>query len=210
MSQPQINNPQSSSDSGKPDRALPKHTAIILIILTIFSLLVVGYNTLSPHMTTLTQQQFVTNTQILGSTSTVMDLRTQTVTSTTSIANTNLPAGYYQYCNVYNCNPYAAPPGYYNFGCTSSGPYGVINSYPVQCSGYLYMDSSGCTDLLVPVDNGYANNIQQYYHLRNLPASHPSIGSWVTVTGQLIMQDSSTGLNGGTCPATSILVSSIS
>jgi len=206
MSQPQANR----QSAGKPGKALPKRTAVVLITLTIFSLLIVGYNTLTPHLTTVTQQQIVTNTQNLQITTTALNVRTDTVTSTTAIANTNLPAGYYQYCNVYNCNPYAAPPGYYNLGCYPSGPYGVINSYPVQCSGYLYMDGSGCTDLLVPIDDGYSNNIQQYYHLRNLPASHPSIGSWVTVTGQLIMQDSSTGLNGGTCPATSILVNSIS
>ena len=212
MSRLQLNNPPASSDSSKSGgKVTPKRTTVALIVLVIFSLLLAGYSVLSPHVTTLTQEQLVTSTENLQSTSTIMNIRTQTVTSITSINNTNLPAGYYQYCDVYSCNPYAAPPGYYNFGCYPSvGPYSVTSNNPVQCSGYLYMDSSGCTDLLVPIDNGYTNNIQQYYHLRNLPTSHPSIGSWVTVNGTLNEGDSSTGPNGGACPSSSITVSSIS
>ena len=205
ISQPQIKS-DNHSGAGKP---LPKHTALALITISILSLLVAGYSALI-HVTTLTQQQFVTNTQTLGGTFTVMNVETQTVTSLTTLTDTNLPAGYYQYCNVYNCNSYAAPPGYYDLGCYPSGPYSVVGSYSVQCSGYLFIDGSGCTDLLVPIDDGYTNNIQQYYNLRNLPTSHPSIGSWVTVRGELTQQGSNMGPNGGACPASSIIISSIS
>lgn len=203
MSQPQINPSSNSSKSGKP---FSKRITIALILLTIFSLLVIGYSTFTPNVTTLTQQQLVTNTQKFQST--IVNFGTQTVTSITTVTNTNLPAGYYQYCNVYSCSPYTSPGGY-NFGCYPSVPYSVIGNNTVQCSGYLYMDGSGCTDLLVPIDDGFTNHIQQYYYLLNLPAFHPSIGSWVTVKGQLIQQGSSTGPNGA-CPASSIIVSSIS
>jgi len=209
MSQPQTNNPHASASS-KAGKSLPKPIAIALIILTVFSLLVAGYSTVTPHVTTLTQQQLVTNTQTLHSTSTTMNTGTQIITSVTTITNTKSPAGYYGYCNVYGCSPYVAPPGYYNFGCYSSGPYSVTGNNTVQCSGYLYMDGNGCTDLLVPIDNGYTNNVQQYYYLRNLPASHPPMGSWVTVTGELNQQGDNAGPKGGACPTSSIIVSSIS
>ncbi|HKM51712.1 MAG TPA: hypothetical protein VJZ75_11095, partial [Candidatus Bathyarchaeia archaeon] len=180
---------------------------VALIIITILSLAIAGYSTVNPHVTTVTQQQFVTTTQSIHSTLTVMSVGTQTVTSSVSrVITINLPAGQYQYCNSYNCSPYAAPPGYPGLGC---GPYTVASDTTVQCSGYLYADGSGCVDLLVPVDNGYSNNIQQYYYLQNLPASHPPIGSWVTVTGQLNQQGNNAGPNGGACPSSYINVTSI-
>ena len=162
-----VTNSGSSKSSAKP-------LNVALIIITILSLAFAGYVTFNPHVTVITPQQFVTNTPSLRSVSTFVNIGTQTVTSVTSVTNTNLPAGYYQYCNSYNCSPYVAPPGYYNFGCYQSAPYNIANGNTVQCSGYLYTDGSGCVDLLVPIDNGYANNIQQYYYLQNLPASPSS------------------------------------
>jgi hypothetical protein len=96
MSQTQSDNKHVSS---KPGKALPKHITITLIVLTVLSLLMVGYSELS-HVTTVTQQQFVTNTQIVVSSYTVVSVGTQTVTSVTTLTDTNVPAGYYQYCNV--------------------------------------------------------------------------------------------------------------
>lgn len=165
-----------------------------------------GFSALSPHVSTVTQQQLLTNTQNLVSTQTVTSAGTQTMTvfSTTTNSRISLPAGYYQYCQYYNCYPNPAPPGYYNWGCytTGAGP----NIY--QCSGYVYKDANGCIDLLVPIDDGYTTQAQLYFNLHNLPSSYPSVGSWVTVTGQMY-QGPSTGPYGGACPGSYINVTSI-
>jgi len=195
-----VGNPESKRSS--------KPLNIALVIVIILSLFLAGCTAFGPHVATIAQQQFVTTAQPLRSTSTSVNLETQTVTSVTTVTNTNLPAGYYQYCNSYSCSPYAAPPGYYDFGCSPSAPYSIANGNTVECSGYLYSDGSGCVDLLVPIDNGYSNNIQQYYYLENLPASHPPIGSWVTVSGQLYQQGNYRGPM-GVCPSTYINVTSI-
>ena len=197
---------QTTGNSDESGKAAAKPLNVVLIIITILSLGVAGYSTINPHITTVTQQQFVMNTQFLHTTLTVVNVATETVTSVPIVPTISLPTGHYQYCNSYNCSPYAAPPGYHDFGC---GPYTVASDTTVQCSGYLYADGSGCIDLLVPVDNGYSNNIQQYYYLRNLPASHPPIGSWVTVTGQLNQQGNNAGPNGGACPSSYINVTSV-
>lgn len=86
----------------------------------------------------------------------------------------------------------------------------------VQCAGYLYKDSSGCIELVVPVAN-YATGggamtptmATQYYTLHNLPQSYPSIGTWVKVAGQVLM-GSNTASNGAACPGNYINITSIS
>ena len=187
---------------------MSKPVTIGLIVITILALAVGGYSALNSHSTTITRQQFITNTQSVFNTQTQTAINTQTVTSTVTKGNgvATLPAGYYQYCNYYNCNPYPAPPGYYNWGCYSTS----AGNNTVQCSGYVYKDANGCVDLLVPIDNGYWNGIQQYYYLQNLPSSYPSTGSWVTVTGQLYLQGNNPAPNGSSCPTSSIWVNSIS
>jgi hypothetical protein len=79
-----------------------------------------------------------------------------------------------------------------------------------QCYGELYQESSACVVLIVPVmdpnDNGVTVN--QYYALHNLPTPHPSIGSWVTVTGQLL--NGSSGSSNESCPSTYINVTQAS
>lgn len=178
-----------------------------IIIVVIVGLAYAG-NSVSPlstHVMTVTQQQFMTNTQDIYSTQTEVVTNIQTlVERSVATVTSGLPAGYYQYCNYYNCNPYPAPPGYYKLGCYSTGAMNTI-----QCYGYMYEDSNGCVDLLVPVDNGYTNQIQQYYNLQNLPSSYPSLGSSVTVTGQLF-HGHNAGPNGGACPDSYIDVTSIS
>jgi len=177
-------------------RSMSRPVTIGLIVIAILALAVGGYSALNSHSTTITQQQFITNTQSVFNTQTQVAINTQTVTSTVTKGNgvATLPAGYYQYCN------------YYNWGCYSTG----AGNNMVQCSGYIYKDANGCVDLLVPIDNGYWNGIQQYYYLQNLPSSYPSTGSWVTVTGQLNLQGNNPAPNDGSCPTSSIWVNSIS
>jgi hypothetical protein len=194
-------------------KGLTKPVGIALVVITALSLAVAGYSALTPHVANVTQQQFITNTQsfVNKQTATIAGTMTMTAVVTTTNNAANLPPGYYQYCAEYNCNPYPAPPGYYSFGCASQGPYSSPGlSSTVQCTGWLYKDPNGCVDLMVPVDDGYTNQIQQYYSLQNLPSSYPSIGSWVTVKGQLYQNGQMMGPSGGACPASYITVTSIS
>lgn len=195
----------SQTSPNKPKKPLSKPLIAGLVLIAVLSLAFAGYTSLNPHAVTVTQQHFLTNTQSFYNTQTVTSFGTQTVTSLTTATKTgnNLPADYYQYCNVYNCIPYPAPPGYYDWGCYTNG-----SADTVQCSGYLYKDANGCIDLLVPISNGYWDQVQQYYYLRNLPASPPSPGTHVTVTGQLA-QGYNAAPNGGSCPSSYINVSSM-
>ena len=161
-----------------------------------------------------TQQQFVTNVQEEYSTQTVT-VTTGPVTSAAVSSITTLPAttsgstpgfGYYpppfleyQTCQ-YNC--FSPSPGDNNL-CQSVG----ANS-TVQCSGYIYHDTSGCLELAIPfVDPYYMDSVgYQYYTLRNLPTFAAS--GWVTVTGHLY-QGFNLSPTGGTCPLNYIDVSTI-
>lgn len=217
----QRNAPRVLSDMSQqgPSKSVPTSISVGLILITIVSLALVGYTALNPHVVTFTQQQFVTNTQNLYNTQTqtVTSFGTQTVTSievitsvTTATSTTTAAYGYgnYQNCGYYGC--YNPNPSYSYYQCQSAA-YG----YTVQCSGYLYQDTSGCIELEIPVTNWVNNpyNVvttgMQYYTLHNLPSSYPSIGSWVTVTGQLY-QGYNTGPNGAACPGNYINIISIS
>jgi hypothetical protein len=193
-----------------------------LILITIISLALVGYMALNPHVSTLTQQQLVTNTQNVYSTQTqtVMSFGTQTVTSfttvnafttTTSTANLGLSyenyygyGNYYQNCGYYACNYPGSYNGNYYTACQSTG-----NS-TVECSGYLYQPSTGCVELAIPIANGYwfESQVYQYYTLQNLPSSFTPGWRWVTVTGQL-NQGYNTAPNGAPCPGNYIIVSTV-
>jgi hypothetical protein len=76
----------------------------------------------------------------------------------------------------------------------------------IACDGYLTQDMNGCVILDVPT---ISNNYPPYnhYNLQNLPQSHPPIGSWVVVKGQLF-QGPNSGPNGA-CPSTYINVTTI-
>jgi hypothetical protein len=196
-----------------------------LILVALVSLAFAGYVALNPSTSTVTQQQFVTNTQ------TVTSLQTQTVnvlsTSTSVTTVTSSQAGippygygnyYYQTCDYYGC--YYQSPGYY-----SNPGYYYGYSYPpacqntgsgnnVSCSGYLYQADNGCTLLAIYTANNpypsYATTgVYEYFTLHNLPSIAPSTGSYVTVTGQLY-QGYNTASNGASCPTDYINVSSIS
>jgi len=84
----------------------------------------------------------------------------------------------------------------------------VGNNNTVQCSGYLYQDTSGCVELAVTVSSYYGLLSYQYYTLHNLPSSY-TIGAWATVTGQL-HQGYNYAPNGAACPGNYINVTSIS
>jgi len=82
------------------------------------------------------------------------------------------------------------------------------------CSGYLYLNQNGCSELVVPINGPYSQQVYQYYTLTNMPSSsaHTS-GAWVTVTGQLSLNEgggASQNPNGAACPGNSINVSSMS
>ena len=91
------------------------------------------------------------------------------------------------------------------YSCTS-----IHSNATAQCYGQLYQESSGCVVLIVPVidPNNSPGTVNQYYTLLNMPANHPAIGSWVTVTGQISQATSATS-NGQSCPSNSINVSQI-
>ena len=84
------------------------------------------------------------------------------------------------------------------------------NNETAQCYGELYQESSGCVMLIVPVMDPNNNPIivNQYYALHNLPASHPPVGSWVTITGQI--SQSQSGSSNQSCPLSSINVTKVS
>ncbi|MGA2784356.1 MAG: hypothetical protein ABSF09_06635 [Candidatus Bathyarchaeia archaeon] len=120
----------------------------------------------------------------------------------------------FQLCGPNGCS--FASPGYTAQQCGYNGCYystcQSTSQGTVQCAGYLYQNNSGCVELVVPVAN-YASGVgsttaTQYYTLHNLPASYPSIGSWVKVAGQLYMGNN-TSSNGTACPGNYINVSSI-
>jgi hypothetical protein len=214
-----------SQPTGQPtpvSKSIPTSISVGLVLITLVSLALVGYTVLNPHVTTVTQQQFVTNTQSLYNmqTQTVTSIGTQTVTSvgtqtitsittTTSTSTAGYGYGNYQNCGYYGCSSPGS--GYYFNGnyyttCQSTG-----NGNTFQCSGYLYQNSNGCIELVVPIFSGYSfeSPAYQYYTLQNLPSSHPPAGTWVTVNGQL-NQGYNMPSNGPACPGNYINVTSIS
>ena len=173
-----------------------KHSRGFVIVLAVIAVLVIGflglvYSGNGPSATGVVtkQQQFVTNVQEVYSTQTITLTTTPVTTAaTTSIAalpitssgsgSGSYPPPYLQYQTCqFNC---FYPNPTYNSLCQSTG----ANS-TVQCSGYIYHDTSGCVELAIPfVDPYYMDSVgYQYYTLRNLPSFAPS--GWVTVTGHL-------------------------
>ena len=190
-----------------------------LALIAILSLAFAGYTALNPHALTVTEEQFVTNTQNLYSVQTQTVTNVNTVLSVTTVTNAQ-PNGFgnYQSCGYYGCYPssgYYYPPSYYNGYYGYSPPCQLTGSNgAVTCSGYLYQAQNGCTLLVVPTTSNpypsYATgNVIEYYTLHNLPSSTPQLGSWITVNGQLY-QGYYTASNGASCPNNYIVVSTIS
>jgi len=77
----------------------------------------------------------------------------------------------------------------------------------IQCSGRLLQSPRGCIILGFIASSG-DTNATQYYTLHNLPSTYPSLGSWVTVTGQLYQGYNYSPI-GAPCPGNYINVTSI-
>lgn len=193
-----------------------KLTIAGLALVAILSLAFAGYTALNPHMSTVTQQQFLTNTesfynrqtQTATSLSTVTSVQVVTQTTTTGYGN-----GYYQNCPYYGC---AYPPQNYNPAYSNYYSYqppcqaNSASSNAVSCQGFFYQASNGCTVLVIPVWNPAIQEsyVYQYYTLQNLTTTYPN-WTWVTVNGQLY-QGSNTSSSGAACPGNYITVNSIS
>ncbi len=170
-----------------------------------------GYTITTPHMATVTQQQYLTNTQNFYSTQTQTVTATNTVTTAAAVANAaiNLNGdgpGYYQTGGYYGCYP---AQGYTYTPCT---PVGSGSGNTVTCYGYLIQNASGCTQISVRTTDPYywASGIQYvHYALQNLPASYPPMGSWVDVTGQLTITNTSITAANSACSPNTLTVSSI-
>ena len=202
-----------------------------LVVIAILSLAFAGYTAQNPRVTTVTQQQLLTNTQSLTNTLTVTN--TKTATSATTITSTSVSTasiGYgYGYGNGYGYGynpyyPYYPYPNYQNCGASCPPSSNYLNNYNAcnlnngmgsnktfQCFGYIYQDSGGCTELAVPMPNPpyyFENPVIHYYGLQNLPSNLPPMGSWVTVTGQW-NQGPNTSTSGAACPINYLNVTSI-
>ena len=239
MSQPKKEETNQPSQPSQPSRSSGgKWTIAGLALVAILGLGFAGYTALNPHMSTVTQQQFMTNTQSFYNTqtqtatsfSTVTRVQVVTQTATTGYANEyyqnycsyygcGYGNGYYQSCSYYGCAyppQYYNPPEYYNPAYSNYYYYqppceaNSANSNAVSCQGFFYQAGNGCTVLVIPVSNPYIqeSTVYQYYTLQNLTTTYPN-WTWVTVNGQLY-QGSNTSSSGVACPGNYITVSSIS
>ena len=183
-----VSEPDQPNQPGKrpSNRSRTRTIGIIgLALVAILALGFAGYTALNPRVTTVTQQQFLTNTQSVYNTQTQTMTAVSQVTQVVTVTNTQTTLGtglgpqswYYQYCSPYGCmyppgpsyntyNPYSPPnpwyPGYYN-----GAYYGYWNGnfYPpcqtnesnntVTCSGYIFQAQNGCTVLVIPIANPY-------------------------------------------------------
>ena len=182
-----------------------------IALAAILSLGIAGYTNMTPHLATVTQLQYLTSTQNFYSTQTLTVTSRNTVsTAVASNEAANLSGnnpGYYQSCGYYGCYP---SQGYTYAPCTPSGTPG---SNIVTCYGYLMQNgSTSCVQISVAVtDPDYMRSgiFWVHYTLQNLPSSHPQMGSWVDVVGQLNIVDSNISANSASCSPNTIIVSSI-
>lgn len=179
-----------------------------IALVAILSLGVAGYTTLTPHSATVTEQQQLTNTENFYTTQTQTLTSISTVTSSVATnAAINLNGGgpaYYQTCGYYGCYP---AQGYTYTPCSSTG-----TSNTVTCYGYLIQNGKGCVQVSVPTtdpDYWRSGIWWVHYKLQNLPSSYPSIGSWVNVTGQLNISNTSMSANSASCSPNTITVTSV-
>ena len=230
--------PGQASQPGRTGRSsIRTATMIGLALVATLALGFAGYTALNPHVSTITEQQLLTNTQNVYSTQTQTLTSVSQTTQVVTVTNTQAATvGYGQqpaYCSPYGCgyasganyntyNPYS-PPNPWNAGYYNGAYYGYWNGnfYPpcqssgssnnVTCSGYLFEAQNGCTVLVIPIANPYYSESYafQYYTLHNLPSNVPSNGSWVSVAGALY-QGANTSSNGASCPGNYIDVTSIS
>jgi hypothetical protein len=170
---------------------------VAIIVLVIVIILDVAYasfsasNAITPFMQIATNPLSPPSPPVIAANTTIIGT-TPVITSTTSEAS------------ALDQNP--AVLGNYN-SCTS-----ISSNATVQGYGQLYQKSSGCVMLIVPVmdTNDNPGVVNQYYALHNLPATYPPIDSWVTISGQIITQPSSSNGNSQSCPLSYINVTTVS
>ena len=220
----QTNQPNQPSQPRSSRSSVRTLGIVGLVLVTILSLAFAGYIAQNPHVTTVTQQQLLTNTQSLTNTLTVTNTKTATATSATTITSTTVSTtsigygygygyGYYPgYPNYQNCGASCPPSSSYlnNYNtCNLNNPTGSSSTF--QCYGYIYQDSGGCVVLAVPMPNPpyyFENPVTHYYGLHNLPSNSPPMGSWVTVSGQW-NQGINTSPSGAACPFNYLNVTAI-
>ena len=206
MSQPETSNkpnqkqPSQPGQPTQPDKSKNNRGAIRtvgmigLALVAILALGFAGYTALNPHMTTITQQQFQTNTQSVYRTQTQIVTTLSQVTQVVTVTNTEattesglgVQPGYYEYCSLYGCmyppgpsyntyNPYHPPnpwyPGYYNgayYGYWNGNFYTPCqtseSNNSVTCSGYIFQAQNGCTVLVIPIANPYYSESFAYQY----------------------------------------------
>lgn len=188
----------------------------LLVFVAIISAAFIGFTSLNPQVVTVTQQQFLTNTQSFYSTQTVTSVSTvtsfQTVTSaaTAGYGNGYTGPGYMYYPNYSNCSYYGCYYGTPAYASISDLCKTTSQNTTIQCSGYLHQPSSVCTELAIPYYNPDILESTAYLYLTlfNLPSTHPPSGAWVTVTGEL-NQGYSPGSYGPLCTSDYIIVVSL-
>jgi len=202
MSQPDSNTTnkdcqpnQAPNQATKPKGSSTRTAGIIgLALVAILALGFAGYTALNPHVSTVTQQQLVTNTQSVYNTQTQTITSVAQVTQIQTVANNQAVTvagqgaqGYAQYCSAYGCmsppasiyntyNPSQPPnpwvPGYYQ-----GAYYGYYNgnfvppcnaqgasNNTVTCSGYIFTAQNGCTVLVIPVANPFYSESISYQY----------------------------------------------
>jgi len=132
--------------TNQPNPKRRGHFGIVIVAVLLIVVLVVllaNYNPLTSHVTTVTQQQFLTNTQNLYSTQTVTNVgiitSQTTMTSTATYPITTYPygSGYYQNCGYSTCYPpHYGYNGYYNrnYNGYSNGYWYYYGQSPYYCS----------------------------------------------------------------------------
>lgn len=151
------NQPVRTNQSGPKRRDRFGIVIVAVLLIVVLVVLLANYNPLSSHVTTVTQQQFLTNTQNIYSTQTVTNVgiitSQTTMTSTATYPITTYPtgSGYYQNCGYSTCYPpqygyngYYSP--YYN------GYYNGYSYYYGQSPYYCSNNAASC----------YVNGPSQY------------------------------------------------
>jgi len=167
--------PQQGQSSGKGGRSSVRTASMIgLALVAILALGFAGYTALNPHMTTITEQQIITNTQSVYNTQMQTMTSYSQVSQVVTVANTQAStvagigqqqSGYYEYCSPYGCmnapgpsyntyNPYSPPtpwnPGYYN-----GAYYGYWNGNFYQpCQSGAFSNNISCSGYIFQAQNG--------------------------------------------------------
>jgi len=183
------------STTTKGNRSATRIGAMVgLALVAILALGFAGYTALNPRVSTVTQQQLLTNTVSVFNTQTQIITSVAQFTQSVTVTNNQVitangvgsQPSYYQYCSPYGCmyapgssyntyNPYQPPnpwyPGYYQ-----GAYYGYYNGNFVQpcnpqglnntvtCSGYIFQAQNGCTVMVIPVANPYYAESNTYQY----------------------------------------------